>query len=540
MVAGTRYYYADDQSPAARAFEQRYQDELHARRAAYLKRWDYYYGNHKRQLAPDGSNTDDNVIINLCELLVDKGVSALMGTTEQGIVEGPSFEIVQPEAEGMLQTAGEAMRGMMQKARGVMQGMLGKPPDAEDPADEWLDAVWEANLKPILLHDVATNGGVCGSWYLKIMPDELPDGLPRLVNLNPANVTPIWFESDVDRVLCYRIEFGNEKLGLYDPGRTRQDIVRSVDEAGNDLGGWRIIDYTEKANGVGWVRGTEQAWPYEWPPIIEGKNLPKPNDHYGLDDLRSATGVNDSLNFVLSNTQRIIKYHADPKTVATGIEDDGLTASGIGSLWTTANADAKVYNLEMQSDLSSSMNFAGLLRRSFFDNGREVDSSTIQDKVGQLTNFGLRVLYRDSLGKTGTKRLLAGHALKTLCQHLLELGGFGADVQVKVSWKDPLPTDPLQTAQALQIDRANGLSKTTYLDKRGYDADTEAENRQLEGSEDVFTQTVMRQGALVDRMRNPNGGNMQQPGPNGMPMQGNGNNQGMMGNDGQSAAANQR
>lgn len=515
MVAGTTYYYADDMSSAAQAFEQRYQAELRERRTAYARRWAYYYGQHDKHLAPDGSATDDNVIINLCELLIDKGVSALMGTSDQGMIEGPKFELVKPEPmPGMMPAM---LRQMRETMGSMMNGMMGMD-NASDPADEWLEQVWEANLKPILLHDLSTNGGVCGTWYVKILPDALPDGSPRLVNLNPANVTPVWDEADIDRVLWYRIEFGNEKLSPRDKGRTRQDIVRSVNEDGSDAGGWRIIDYSEKPNGVGWVLKNEQAWTREWPPIIESKNLPRPNDHYGLDDLRSSLRVNDSLNFVLSNTQRIIKYHADPKTVATGIEDDGLTASGIGSLWTTANADAKVYNLEMQSDLSSSLNFANLLRRAFFDGGREVDSSTIQDKLGQVTNFGLRVLYRDALEKVGTKRLLYGHALQQLCQHLLELGGFGTDNKIKVSWSDPLPSDPLQTAQALQIDRNNGLSKTTYLERRNYDAEQEAENRQLEGSEQVFTDTVQRQGALVDRMRNPNG-NMQQD----MPMQGNGN-----------------
>src|SRR6185436_8107203 len=149
----------------------------------------------------------------------------------------------------------------------------------------------------------------------------------------------------------------------------------------------------------------------------------------------------------------------------------------------------------------SSLNYMHFLRQAFFDSGRELDPATVQYKLGALTNFGLRVLFRDSLEKTGTKRLLYGAGLRLLCQRALELGGFGANIKVNDKWQDPLPNDPLATAQALQIDRANGLSQSSYLEKRGFDPIEEQQRREVELAEGVLSDTMKTQGALNQRYR---------------------------------------
>jgi hypothetical protein len=219
-------------------------------------------------------------------------------------------------------------------------------------------------------------------------------------------------------------------------------------------------------------------WPYAWPPIVEWKNLPRPNQYYGKNDIGQNGRLNDSLNFIAGNIQRILKNHANPKSIGTGFSAKDMDEAPVGALWVIPNENARVYNLEMQSDLASSLAYAGMLRRAFFDGGRELDPATVQDRLGQLTNFGLRVLYKDTLAKNTTKRLHYGDGLRRVCQAALELAGFPTGVDVSVVWPDPLPSDPLPTAQALQLDvTVGGLSKTTYLKRRGYDPDQEAHNR---------------------------------------------------------------
>src|SRR5690606_25687824 len=150
----------------------------------------------------DGSGTDDNITINLVELLIDKGVSSLVGTNEQGTVEGVLFDIVDRPGE-------PGFRG---------NGIL------DNPAQDALDQIWTVNRRDILLHKAVMNAAVCGHAFLKVIPDGARDMdtgekvLPRLVNLNPDIISVFWDESDYERVLWYRIEYGPEYA------RKRQDI----------------------------------------------------------------------------------------------------------------------------------------------------------------------------------------------------------------------------------------------------------------------------------------------------------------------------
>src|SRR6185503_4595535 len=90
-------YYDNPNIRESRDLEEAYNRELRVRCELYQCNWKYYYGEHKKHLVPDQSNTEDNVIINLVELLLDKGVSSLMGTTDQGTIRGPDFEVVKAQ-----------------------------------------------------------------------------------------------------------------------------------------------------------------------------------------------------------------------------------------------------------------------------------------------------------------------------------------------------------------------------------------------------------------------------------------------------------
>lgn len=492
MPGVTRYIPPTDDGPALTALEKAYEDELRARQKAHAEAWKLYKGEHHKHLKPDGSGTDDNITINLVELLIDKGVSALVGTNDQGDIEGVTLDIVDEPGE-------RGYEGPPPDAAGAQNYA---PAQAKSPAQVALDQTWDANERDILLHNAIMNGGVCGHVFVKIVPDGATDpqtgvgGLPRLVNLNPDIVSVFWDESDFKRVLWYRIEYGP------DGSRKRQDIVRNVDDADEDTGGWTIYNYRQTAQQAGWQAvGQPQGWEYDWPPIVDWQNLPNPNGYYGRNDIRTGGAVNSSLNFLMSNMQRIIKHHAHPKTVAIGVRNDEIKpVAGIDRLWTIPNENATIQNLEMQSDLSSSMELVRMIRRFFFDSGREVDPSSVHDRLGELTNFALRVLYTDTLAKGGSKRLLAGHGLRELCRRLLDLLGYGYAHQITVTWPKAIPTDDLADAQALAIDRQHGLSRETYLDKRGYDFEQEMARVQLERGERIEDATVQQQASVTSAL----------------------------------------
>ena len=420
-------------STEATALEDSFRNELTTRQAAITAAWKYYKGDHHKHLARDNSQTDDNVRINMSGLLIDKGVSGLFGSGQAGSNMGVRFEV-----------------------------------SGAGAAQDYLNAVWDANLKDILLHNLGLNGGVSGHAFVKIVAGDPP----RVINLDPSIVTAFWDAVDIDRVLWYRVQYGDKK-------QIREDYVRGRDDNGEDAGYWDIYKYRQLAEGgAQWEQmGEVIRWEYDWSPVMGWQNLPFPNIYYGRDDLQHGGELNDSVNFVLSNLQRIIKHHAHPKTVIIGANNLKVPEeeNAPDRLWLIPNENAKVVNLELQSDLSSSLMFAQVLRRAFFDAGREVDPAGVADRLGDLTNFALRVLYGDTSQKRGTKQLLYGRGLKRVNQALLELGGLTGTVTI--TWPDVMPVDDLEQARALDIDTEHGLSRETYLQRRRYDPAQEFDRR---------------------------------------------------------------
>jgi len=408
-------------------------EERSARQDHVKAAWAYYRGEHKKHLKVRPGQPDDNVVLNLCGKLVRSAVAMLFG------------QVVKYEL-----TEGETT-----------------------PVESYIADVWRANKGKILLADIGISGSVTGHVAVKIVPREgLP---PRLINLDMERLSIFWKQGDIDDVLFYVFRTGTD---------TRQDIVRDGES-------WRVLDLERKRAGQ-WSVVNEVLWGYDWPPILDWKNLPAPHLYYGTSDLEEYK-VNDTVNFIASNTGRIIRVHAHPKTIGTGMEATDVVETSVDSFWTIANAEAKVHNLEMESDLRSSIEFYQMMRGAFFSLSEAVDIDSMKDRVGQLTNFGLRVLFKDALDRLELKRSLYGEGLIELNRRLADLQGFGpANVGV-LHWADPLPENRGEEVEAISKERELGtVSKETAAADLGRDWELEQERMADEtvGEDDVGTRML--------------------------------------------------
>jgi hypothetical protein len=132
-----------------------------------------------------------------------------------------------------------------------------------------------------------------------------------------------------------------------------------------------------------------------------------------------------------------------------------------------SSENAKLNNLEMQSDLASSRAIANDLRNSIFALARVVDINSFADKLGSLTNFGLRVLYSDALSKNELRRGLYGDALMEINRRCLVMNDFeGTNT---LTWGNDMPANENEDAALIYQDLAAGLtSKETAAEERGY------------------------------------------------------------------------
>ena len=385
---------------------------------------DYRRGKHKAPI----KSADDAIVVNFIGLQVDRSVAMLFG-------KEPQFDL---------------------------------PGESDSAEQQYIDEVWRANRKIHKLKQTAVYGAESGTCYVKILPDGAvtKDGklIPRLVVLDPSTVTIDTVPEDIETVIRYTIAYTVE-----DPVTKKDKAIRQVFEHDVESGYWNITDYVS-INGARWEQTNQSVWEWDFAPIVHWQNLPEVSSVYGRCDITDdLIDLQDKINFVSSNTAKIIKYHAYPKTWARGFTNTQKVTWGVDDMVTTDNANAMIANLEMQSDLGSSLNFIRYLRQAMFDVARSVDIDSLADKLGALTNFGLKVLYQDALSKLEEKRGLYGEAIVEINHRLLELAGAPNTDGGVVIWEDVLPDNEIETSTAIRTDIELGLlSKQTASGLRGY------------------------------------------------------------------------
>jgi len=198
---------------------------------------------------------------------------------------------------------------------------------------------------------------------------------------------------------------------------------------------------------------------------------------------------------LLSNVNRIIRFHAHPRTIAIGVEPDSIQETAVEQFWTIAATPEQVniFNLEMESDLGSAFAFFQTIKEAFWTIGREADPATFKEKIGNVTNFGLRVLFLDALNKLGQKRETYGKALVTLIERILALSGH-EDLTVVPKWCDSLPSDPREAVETMMLEIDSGiLSRETAARERGRNWQLERERIKAEAKDaETMGQKLMR------------------------------------------------
>lgn len=410
--------------------------EFLARRESIEMNWRYYRRRHRKPLKVRSGQIDDNVLVNMTREVISQSVGMLFGVP-------PVIELDEVETTEVERT---------------------------------LRAVFERNGEAIFLQNMATQGALAGHCFVKLLPD--PGIGVRFVRLNPRNVTVFWSPDDYQAVTCYRIQYGDKDA------QTRQDIAPVGDT-------WLTRDFRRERDGK-WMLLQEKVWPWAWPPIVDWQNLPEPEEYYGEGDLLNAE-LNDVVNFVASNNNRIIKFHGHPKTVGTGVRAEDIKETAVDGFWAIPNQQANVFNLEMKGDLAAAMGFLELVQGAFYSEHRTVNLVSMKDRLGQMTNFGLRVLFKGATDKLTQKRTLYGAGLVEISRRTLLILGLG-EYRPRVAWPDPLPLNRSELLAALTTERDLGIvSRATAAADAGRDWDVEQARLQ---AEQVSEQSV---GSLILR-----------------------------------------
>ena len=401
-------------------FAERQDAEQQERLMAYKRAYEYYTGKHKLPLPVRDGEPNDNVILNIARIIVDKGAAFLFG-------KEPIFEL----EEG-----------------------------ATSPAEKALAEFWDRNHKMTFLNGLAISGGLYGHMFGKLLNEE---PLPRIVNMLPEYMTTFWDGDDIDSVWRYRIQWtAADRNG--EEMTKRQDI--ELDDGAKK---WKIKNQVAMGNG-GFKQdpdNPDMTWKWEWCPIVSAPNMVLPGSFYGQSDLDDLS-EQDAINYIASKMQRITRYHAHPKTIGTGFAKSDIQISEDDML-VLPNPEAKIWNLEMQSDLASSMGLMDRFINWYLAAARIPRLDPASVSVGALSGFALKVLYGELIEKTNTKHNTYGDFLIEANRRVLDMMKHGDKNYTTLHWPDPLPEDEDAEKTRDEFELANEIAaRETIQRKRGY------------------------------------------------------------------------
>ena len=426
--------------------------------------WDTYNGKLKDPLLTRPGQPSDNVKFNGSSIIVDTGVAFLFG-------------------------------------KGFAYTLREDAPDdgSRTPAETYLDKFWIANDKDEFIHKVAINGAVCGQSYIKI---HLANPYPKLYEINPAQMTVVTAADDPQYVLQYVIRWS----GINNKGKPldfRQVISRQPggdptdDSQGQPVPqNWKIIDQRAITqtrwmhdDQVRWQTIGEEVWNYEFPPIVACQNLSKPSSYVGKPDLsQDVIHLIEAINRTLSNINKILRIHAHPKTWSRGLSEGQVKQLRINAdeMINLPGDTATLQNLEMQSDLASSISYYYSLRQALYELSRvpEIASGKIAD-LQYMSAMAMQILYGPLIEKTNAKRITYGGLIAELHRRLLIIAGMPIDQDTHIVWPEVYPRDAqIESMTAINLQLV-GVSQDTLLEGMGFNPKKERERRALDQKEAV-------------------------------------------------------
>jgi hypothetical protein len=408
------------------------------RKTSILRARKYREGYQPKRLHVKPPASDDNIIVNFAGLVVERAVSLLFG-------DGVEIDL---------------------------------PGEGESPADVWLERVKQINKWDEVLNDIADYGATSGTPVVLFDANAIPADhtlYPEIICLDPSYLEIKTDPENYRHILYYKIEY------LIEIDKDKRILRRRIIEPaepsvdGELSTSWKISDFIQE--GSRWVEmGSPVIWDYYWPPILAWKNLPNAGSPYGRPDLTDdVLDVQDALNLVASNINKVMRLQAHQRLWGRFLGKATDLFMGPDKVLNIDNEQGHLEAIQANGSFQDMTLFLHELRDAMFAIARSTDPHGLKDRIGQITNFGLRILYKDALDKLKTKRRLYGEALLEIVRRLLELGGFPPDPG-KVVWPEVMPIDQVEqvTSDTFELDH-NIAARETIQKARGYDPETEDE-----------------------------------------------------------------
>ena len=160
---------------------------------------------------------------------------------------------------------------------------------------------------------------------------------------------------------------------------------------------------------------------YGFIPIVHIKNKPNSAGYYGKSDANDILKINKVYNELMQQLKAVIDYHVTPTTIITGASAKSLK-KGLGQIWSGLPAEANVFNLGLDVDLSASVSYIKDLKTAMHELS-DVPENAL-GKIQAISNTSaaaLQITYHPLIQQANVKAMTYGEGITKINSMILKI-----------------------------------------------------------------------------------------------------------------------
>lgn len=292
-------------------------------------------------------------------------------------------------------------------------------PRLERVAEQLLMYHWGKSDKLQLAYEILQMGGITGDcWIGASWQNGEDDKFVKVQVYDSRQCFPQFENGDFDRMKSFLVR---QPLDSNKNQPYKMYVVKITKDSYET---WYQRDVTLNESEIVKYESKKTKNKYGFIPVVHIKNRPNSEGYYGVSDANDILKLNKVYNEMNQQVKAIIDYHVTPTTVITGASAKSLK-KGLGQIWSGLPAEANVFNLGLDVDLSATIEFIKDLKTAMHELSDVPENSL--GKIQAISNTSaaaLQITYHPLIQQANLKATTYGEGItemNTMILRILEI-----------------------------------------------------------------------------------------------------------------------
>ena len=289
--------------------------------------------------------------------------------------------------------------------------------ETEKLAEELMMYHWGKSDKLQLAYEILQMGSITGDAWLGV--DWIEEEKYCKVSIFDSRQCFVTFENgNYDKVESFMVRQPLDRNGSNKDKKYALFVQRWTN---SKIETWYQKDASINEGNVTKYERKEYQNPYGFIPVVHIKNKPNSSGYYGKSDANDVLKINKVYNELMQQLKAVIDYHVTPTTVITGASAKSLK-KGLGQIWSGLPAEANVFNLGLDVDLSATVNYAKDLKTAMHELS-DVPENAL-GKIQAISNTSaaaLQITYHPLMQQANIKAMTYGEGIVKVNSMILKI-----------------------------------------------------------------------------------------------------------------------